>query len=665
MNSESTTKVYERGLALAEEKKYDQAIACIEQYLRSVPSDFNAWNDMGVIKFCLRKDDEAIAHFEKARSLCDQSESAELNWNLCEAYLSSGQPACALGLFDEMARQETLNADILNRTANMFLAEGSSGNAVEVLLRSLAMSPSQEILKPMIDIIKSKRPAIAVFTNDQTDYGRNLTSFLQKRFTVRYHHPSPLADIRRSVNECDIAVFAGCGGMLSDISYLTGPCRKLAVLSEDDIYSRHLSSIRWDGFDSVVLMGRPSLKETFIEKYGDIENHTTIISVGHSVDTERFRFTDRPRGRRIACLDSLSLKNNPMFILQCMQKLNYIDKDYRLYFAGAFDDERTENCLQYMIDELGLSNVVFFDRVENPARWLHDKHYIISAGTTDNGIPNILKGMSCGLKPLVHNFPGAREIINPEFTFNLAEDFCRQILSEQYQPLRYRMIVEQQFGLASQTKAINNVLVRLEKQIDRRPADTAEPLAAEYGGSGAAIRTDNMKYVQIPAPESNLSSFANDFTYNLPDNDNSFDNRSSRVIPVKPIETDTLEVYTGPYQTQPAVPAPHDSIQPPYVEQPNLSNTEPTRRNTTSINQMSADVLKDWRAFADRIKQQGQQPQPTDNHDAHISAESSAARITPLNMPDAPGKSRIMEIPTARKSEAVFQRVEDRHAPFM
>jgi pentatricopeptide repeat protein len=90
----------------------------------------------------------------KAKSL--QPDSAEVIWNLSETYLASGEPEEAMKLFDDMERMGILNADVLNRTADVLLNKNNLAGAVQVLRRSLEISPDQKILKPMIEVISHK-----------------------------------------------------------------------------------------------------------------------------------------------------------------------------------------------------------------------------------------------------------------------------------------------------------------------------------------------------------------------------------------------------------------------------------------------------------------------------------------------------------------------------
>ncbi|MBW8039390.1 MAG: tetratricopeptide repeat protein [Planctomycetes bacterium] len=145
---------YEKALELAEAGEHEEALTCIQEYLSSASDDTDALNDAGAILHCLGRWDEAIEHLEKARNL--RGDSAEIIWNLSETYLAVGKAKQAIELFDEMDRLGILNADVLNRTANVLLNESKPADALEMLRRSQEHSPNQEILQPMIEVIRNK-----------------------------------------------------------------------------------------------------------------------------------------------------------------------------------------------------------------------------------------------------------------------------------------------------------------------------------------------------------------------------------------------------------------------------------------------------------------------------------------------------------------------------
>jgi tetratricopeptide (TPR) repeat protein len=153
-DTSSSSNNYRKALELVEAGRHEEALTYIQEYLISAPNDTEALNDTGAILHCLGRSDEAVNYFVKARNL--QPDSAEIVWNLSETYLSVGKARQARELFDHMERMDILNADVLNRTADVLLNEGNLVDALEVLHRSLELSPEQEILKPMIEVIRHR-----------------------------------------------------------------------------------------------------------------------------------------------------------------------------------------------------------------------------------------------------------------------------------------------------------------------------------------------------------------------------------------------------------------------------------------------------------------------------------------------------------------------------
>jgi glycosyltransferase involved in cell wall biosynthesis len=150
-----------------------------------------------------------------------------------------------------------------------------------------------------------------------------------------------------------------------------------------------------------------------------------------------------------------------------MQKLHYIDPEYRLFFGGICQDQVLEQYMHHMVRALGLDGVVFLNGwQEDISSWLADKHYIVSTSMIESQGMGVLEGMACGLKPVIHNFPGADQIFPPEFLFNISEEFCQKILSDSYKPEKYRKFVENNYSQKNQLSKTNNIFKDLEAEVD-------------------------------------------------------------------------------------------------------------------------------------------------------------------------------------------------------
>ncbi len=461
---------YERGLELAEAGKHQEALACMQEHLRTTGVNAQLLNDTGAILYCLGRSDEAIEHFVKA--LCHQEDSAEIVWNLVEAYLAVGKANEAMQLFDNMEQMGILNVDLLNRTANIFLEQNNKANAIEILLRSLQSLPNQEILKPMLEVIRSKRPKIAFFCGgDGMGFLNEIIKFAEQRFQVHVFEEQTEEELYELMKWSDISWFEWCTNLAVIGSKQPKVCKNIIRLHRYEAYGQWPEQVNWANIDILVTVGNSFVKDALIHTVPNLESQTSVVTIPGGVDLEKFTFTERQHGKNIAFLSNLRAVKNPAFVLQCMQKLHYIAPEYRLFFGGISQDKALEQYLKYMVDALDLRDVVFFDGWQEDARfWLEDKHYIVSTSIIESQGMGLLEAMACGLKPVIHNFPGAEEIFPSEFLFNISEEFCEQILSDTYESKGYRRFVEENYPLHKKLSEINSIFTQFETEIDSQQA---------------------------------------------------------------------------------------------------------------------------------------------------------------------------------------------------
>jgi tetratricopeptide (TPR) repeat protein len=462
---------YERGLQLAEAGKHQEALAAIREHLRMAPHDAQALNDLGAILHCLGRSEEAIEHFIRARSL--RKDSPEIVWNLVETYLAVGRANEASSLFADMKRMGVLNVDVLNRTANLFLNQNNKADALEMLLRSLRVCPDQEILQPMLQIIRSKRPKLAFFCGgDGMTFLDEIIEFTRQRFEVRLFEGRTEQEMRQLMEWSDISWFEWCTNLAVIGSRQPKVCTNIIRLHRYEAYESWPRHVNWANIDILVTVGNSFVREALLDRVPYLESTTSLITIPNGVNLEKLPFTKRPRGKNIAFLANLRAVKNPAFALQCMQKLHYIDPQYRLFFAGMSQDATLEQYIKHIVNALDLRDVVFFEGWQPDVRsWLADKHYIVSTSLIESQGMGLLEAMACGLKPVIHNFPGANQTFPSEFLFNIAEEFCAQICSDSYEPEKYRAFVEQRYALDAQLSKINNIFTRIEAEIDSRRGD--------------------------------------------------------------------------------------------------------------------------------------------------------------------------------------------------
>ena len=481
---------YEKGLELAEAGKYQEALVYMQEHLCITGGNAEVLNDIGAILHCLNRSDEAIEHFIKARRY--QADSTEILWNLAEAYLAVGKAKETMQLFDSMERLGILNVEVVNRTADLFLQQNNKADAIEILIRSLRIWPNQEILKPMIEVIRYKRPKIAFFCGlkGDTKFLTDICAFAERRYPVNFFEGDNINQMYELMEWSDISWFEWCTNIAVEASKLPKVCKNIVRLHRFEAYGDWPGQVQWENIDTLITVGNSFVKESLLKQVPDINNRTRLVTIPNGVNLDKFKFIDKPRGKNIACAGYLNMRKNPMFLLQCMQKLHYIDPEYKLFFAGVFQNPMLEQYIKHIVQQLELTEVVFFDGwKEDINSWLEDKHYIVSGSIGESQGMGLMEGMALGLKPVIHNFPGANQIFPPEFLYNISEEFCNQILSDSYQPKRYRRFVEENYPLKNQLTDINNIFTQFEVEID------SEQARAQFSDN---LQNLNLEEIRLP-----------------------------------------------------------------------------------------------------------------------------------------------------------------------
>jgi len=78
--------------------------------------------------------------------------------------------------------------------------------------------------------------------------------------------------------------------------------------------------------------------------------------------------------------------------------------------------------------------------------WMEDKDFILSTSINEGNPNNIIEGMAMGIKPVIHNWPGALDQFPKDLVFDKISEAIA-IFEGKYQPDKYRKHVENNYSL--------------------------------------------------------------------------------------------------------------------------------------------------------------------------------------------------------------------------
>jgi tetratricopeptide (TPR) repeat protein len=467
------TQRFQQAVSLAQQGQDAKALNCLEAFLRARPTHGPAWNLAGCLAMKTGQMQKAILAFQK--SLLFAHRPKETASRLAEAYLETDQPLRAAGLLNSLQAEDP---HLRLKIARRLQEQRDWAGAMEVLQRGKSVSGQAAIFEPVIEELKNQRAKIAFFCGaDGPTFLRDIIRYLEERYPVRCFEGSTPQEMAQLMQWSDVSWFEWATNLAQIGSQLPKAGRMIVRLHRYEAYQPWIREIRWAQVDLLITVGNSHVIEALEQWVPDIRQQVPIVRIPNGVNLDSIPFQNRSRGKRIAFVASVRMVKNPMFLLQCMHCLHQIDPEYELFIAGKEDDFLLGQYMRHQIKVLGLEQAVHFDGwIGDIPSWLADKHYLAVTSVIESQGMGVLEAMAAGIKPVIHNFPGAQEIYGSEFLFNTPEDFCQQILSEEYEPVSYREYVEQRYPISRTLIQIDEILGSFEEEFNHINIDRDIPL---------------------------------------------------------------------------------------------------------------------------------------------------------------------------------------------
>ena len=321
----------------------------------------------------------------------------------------------------------------------------------------MTVSSAQEMKPPA-----GRSPRLAVFCRTGAHFMGDIIDHLKQRHEIRRFQGKNIAEMADLMNWCDIAWFEWCDETLIRASRLEKTCRIVCRLHSFEAFTDAPGQVAWEHVDALIFVA-PHIRDLVAERVPGLMDRVPAHVIYNGVNMDRFIFRHRTRGFNLASVGYINHKKNPSLLLQCIRAL--VDKDprFKLHMAGVHQELRFKLYMEHMIREMALDeHVVFHGWVENVNAWLADMHFLVTTSVFESFGYGIAEAMAAGLKPLIHNFPGASRLYPRDLLFNSVDDCVTLALSPDYRPETYRRYIEENYRLEFQLQGIDRILGRLK-----------------------------------------------------------------------------------------------------------------------------------------------------------------------------------------------------------
>lgn len=224
--------------------------------------------------------------------------------------------------------------------------------------------------------------------------------------------------------------------------------KKILRIHAYEAFTEYAYKINWNGFDTVIFID-DYIKEYVEKQFGKV-NGAVVIPNG--VDLKKFNLEEKERNNKIAFAGYLTRKKG-------IGELMLIAKsfpNYEFHLAGRYQ----ENDIADWMMKKKPDNVFIHEwkYAEAMNEFYQDKSFIINTSMRESQGMSICEGMACGLKPIISDWIGAKELYGEGFIYKNIDDIKR-ILEGSYEPLEYRKFIEQNYNFETMYEKICDLVL--------------------------------------------------------------------------------------------------------------------------------------------------------------------------------------------------------------
>lgn len=228
-----------------------------------------------------------------------------------------------------------------------------------------------------------------------------------------------------------------------------------------DVWYPQYHQVKWGNVNALTYIAKHIFK--MMDANVDFSNQYPNLVTRHiplSIDLDSFAFKDRTHkhGKNIAFINHLWTGKGIPLALQIIKKLSLIDPEWKLHIVGDWSNEHWfKGYISYIIGEMKLQdNVSIQYRVPDVNEFLDNMDYSLSTSHKEAFSLITAESMAKGLKPVIHNWQGSRDIWDDRWIFNTIDEAVEMFLGD-YNSKEYREFVSR-YDKHTEIEAAENLI---------------------------------------------------------------------------------------------------------------------------------------------------------------------------------------------------------------
>lgn len=442
-NNQKIADVKQKVQSLAEklinDNKYDEALPILEKYNAKLPGDPDICSMIAVAYIMQGRFDRAEQAI--SQGLAKDTVQFDLLYNLAYIHELKEEP---------------------EKAADLYMKADSAADSIE---KRYNVKVALDRIKEANDKIEFRdKSKIVFFVKDgMNNFFEDIIEGLSNEYWVRKISVYDYKQIDVGMEWADVCWFEWCDELMVYGSRLQIAYNKKIIcrLHRYEAFSDYTRKVNWNSVDKVIFVAN-HIKETVLRKVDIPEYKCEVVYNG--INSDKFVFTERKKGFNLAWIGYVNLRKNPMLVLQYFNELVKKDGRYMLHIAGPFQDEALEQYFHDMITRLKLeNNVVLYGFMPNKEinGWLKDKNYLVTGSIAEGHPVGVMEAMSCGLKPVIHYYPGVEDQHPAKYVYYDLDDFIRIITEDDYDSFEYSGFIRENYPFENQLCLIKAIIENL------------------------------------------------------------------------------------------------------------------------------------------------------------------------------------------------------------
>lgn len=333
-----------------------------------------------------------------------------------------------------------------------FKALQAGEKAVELGYHDKDLRDKMEIWKQKLTLKPGFRNVIIYDENNKFTFIRDLSNRLLNYYNIatatHYNH--------EHAQWADIVFFEWCAKNVMRATTLPKKAGQkwITRLHGFEVYNpARLAKVQWDKIDEIIFVCK-HVMDHFEDIY-HVPQRIKRTLIPNGVDLNLWDYSDRAlvKKKTISVVGILTEKKGPQLLGTVINWFNKHRPEWKFYLRLDVVDKpcMADRTLRHMIKDS--KNWEWVPRVESLNRFLEDTKYLLSTSALESFSFVIAEAMAKGIKPLIHDWIGARDIWPKNLIWRDIDDLIA-LIDGDYTSDKYRAYVEENYSIDKLTAAI-------------------------------------------------------------------------------------------------------------------------------------------------------------------------------------------------------------------